>query len=309
MLLPMSSPDHADVLVVGAGPSGLAAALTLARGCKSVIVCDAGTPRNARSHAVHGYLGADGISPSDLRARGLAELARYPLVSHREARVVGIERRGRELAVTIAKAPEITARRVLLATGVVDSLPKLAGFDEAWGKSVFDCPYCHGYEHRDQPWGFVAPKVAGLRTVISYLAWTRDIVVFTDGFTLDIPADVRREIDTARIAIEPRKIVRVVTNGDAMVGIEVEGGAIVERRALVYHPSARPSDLALMLGLTVDGPILKIDPRTRETSMRGVYACGDLVGGGMKALPSAADGMHAAQTIVDSLTLEGVLVR
>jgi thioredoxin reductase len=303
------SPHHADVVVIGAGPAGLAGALTLARGCKSVILCDAGTPRNARSHAVHGYLGCDGVAPSELRARGLTELSRYPLVSHRDARVAGIDRRGRELVITVPKGPEITARRVLLATGVVDSLPKLPGFEDAWGRTVFDCPYCHGYEHRDQPWGFVAPKVAGLRTAISYLAWTRDLVVFTDGFALDVPADIRRELDATHIAIEPRKIVRIVTEGDAMIGVEVDGGAIVKCRALVHHPSARPSDLALMLGLAVDGPVLKIDPRTRETSMRGVYACGDLVGGGMKALPSAADGMHAAQTIVDSLTLEDALVR
>ena len=294
------------MLIVGAGPAGLSAALLLARGCKSVLVCDAGTPRNARSKGVHGYLGCDAVLPSELRARGLAELSRYASVSVREARVVGIDRRGPELLVSVAKGAELIARRVLLATGIVDALPKTPGFIEHWGRSVFDCPYCHGFEHRDEPWGFVAPKVAGLRTVLSYLGWTRDMIVFTDGFALDIPADLRRELDAARIRIEPRKIVRVVGDGDAMQGIEVEGGEIVSRRALVYHPAARPSDLALMLGIVQDGGYVKTDSRTRETSMRGVHACGDLVAAGMKALLSAADGMVAAQAIAESLTMEDV---
>lgn len=301
------NPDRADVVIVGGGPAGLSAALLLARGCKSVIVCDAGTPRNVRSKGVNGYLGADGVLPSELRARGHADLAKYPSVSIREARVSGIDRRGGELSVSLVGGGELTARRVLLATGIVDSLSKTPGFAEQWGKCVFDCPYCHGYEHKGEPWGFVAPKVAGLRTVLSYLAWTRDMIVFTDGFQLEIPADLRRELDTARVRFESRKMTRIVAEGDALVGIEVEGGELVPRKALVYHPSARPSDLALMLGLTQDGGYVKIDPRTRETSMRGVHACGDLVAGGMKAILSAADGVYAAQTITEALTIEDAL--
>jgi len=299
--------DRADVVIVGGGPAGLAAALLLARGNKSVIVCDAGTPRNVRATHVHGYLGADGLAPSELRARGRAELARYPSVSFRDARVQGIDRRGAELVVALGKAGELVARRVLLATGIADSLSKTPGFAEQWGRGIFDCPYCHGYEHRDQPWGFVAPKVAGLRTVLTYFAWTRDMIVFTDGFSLEIPADLKRELDTARVRFEPRKMIRIVAEADVLTGIEVEGGEIVPRSALVYHPAARPSELPLMMGLTQDGGFLKVDSRTHETNMRGVHACGDLVAGGMKALLSAADGMSAAQAIAESLTLEDAL--
>lgn len=302
----MTDADRADVVVVGGGPAGLSAALLLARGCKSVIVCDGGTPRNVRARHVHGYLGADALPPPELRARGRAELARYPSVSFRDGRVVGIERRGGELCVSLGKS-ELTARRVLLATGIADSLPKTPGFAEQWGLGVFDCPYCHGYEHRGEPWGFVAPKAAGLRAVLSYLAWTRDMIVFTDGFTFEVPADVQRELDGARIRFEPRKMTRIVSEGEKLVGIEVEGGEVIPRGALVYHPAARPSDLALMLGLVQDGGYVKIEPRSRETSLRGVHACGDLVAGGMKALLSAADGMYAAQVITESLTIEDTL--
>ncbi|MFO0681970.1 MAG: NAD(P)/FAD-dependent oxidoreductase [Sandaracinus sp.] len=303
----MSTSDRTDVLIVGGGPAGLGAALTFARAGKSAIVCDAGAPRNTRATVMHGYPGADGIPPAELRARARAELAHYPSISFREARVAGIDRVGGELVASLGKAGEVRARRVLLATGIVDGLPKLEGFADAWGRSVFDCPYCHGYEHRGEAWGFVAPKVAGIRTVLSYLAWTRDMIVFTDGFTLDLPADIRRELEHAKVRLEPRKMVRLVVEGDALQGVEVEGGEVVARRALVYHPQARPSDLALMLGLAQDGGFVKIDPRTRETSLRGVHACGDLVANGMKALLAAADGMHAAQMLTEQLTLEDVL--
>lgn len=303
----MTPPDRADVLVVGGGPAGLSAALLLARACKSVIVCDGGTPRNAHSVGVHGYLGSDGVLPSELRARGRAELARYASVSFRDARIAGIDRRGDELVASVGRGEEVSARRVLLATGIVDALPKLPGFVEQWGKGVFDCPYCHGYEHRGQKWGFVAPKVAGLRTVLSYLAWSREMTLFTDGFAFEVPADLKRELDTARVGFEPRKIARIATEAGVLTGIEVEGGQLVPLGALIYHPAARPSDLALMLGLAQDGGYVKIDSRNHETSMRGVHACGDLVAGGMKALPSAADGMAAAQAITESLTIEDVL--
>ena len=299
--------DRADVVIVGGGPAGLSAALSLARACKSAIVCDAGTPRNARATHLHGYLGCDGLPPAELRTRGRSELGAYASVSFRDARVSGIERRGAELSVDLGKNGTLSARRVLLATGIVDSLPKLEGFADQWGRAIFDCPYCHGFEHREQAWGCVAPKVAGLRAVLAYLAWTRDMTIFTDGFALEIPADLKRELDVARIRIEPRKMTRIVSEGGALVGVEVEGGEIVPRRAIVYHPSARPSDLPLMMGLTQDGGLLKVDSRSHETSMRGVHACGDLAGSGAKAMLCAADGMSAAQQIVERLTIEDAL--
>ncbi len=297
--------DRVDVLVVGGGPAGLSAALNLLRAEKSVVLVDAGTPRNAVAEHVHGFPTRDGASPADLRAAGLADLAPYARFTHQQARVDEIGRRGAGFLAQLSDGSRIESRRVLLATGIVDVLLPIPGLAEHWGKSIFDCPYCHGHELAGTPWAVLNTKVLGLRGAIAYAAWSRDLVVFTHG-TEGIAPDVTRELERAKVRIETRTIVRFHGEG-ALTGIEVEGGEIIPRRAMVYAPQARPSDLVLMMGLAL-GPdgFLRVDPSTRETSMKGVLAAGDLAGSGLKALTSAADGMHAAQVLAHALTMEEV---
>lgn len=298
--------ERIDVLVVGGGPAGLSAALNLLRAEKRVVLVDAGTPRNAVARHVHGYPTRDGATPAEMRAAGLLELSRYERFAHRVARVDEIGRRGAGFLARLSDGTTVEARRVLLATGIVDVLPKIPGLREHWGRSIFDCPYCHGHELAGTPWGVVNVKVLGLRGTIAYTAWTRDIVLFTHGNT-EIAPDVARDLERARIRIETRTIVGFHGEGE-LTGVELEGGEIVPRRAVLYAPQGRPSDLALMMGLAL-GPdgFLRVDPSSRETSMKGVLAAGDLAGGGLKALTSAADGMHAAHVLAHSLTMEDAL--
>jgi thioredoxin reductase len=298
--------ERIDVLVVGGGPAGLSAALNLLRAEKRVVLVDAGTPRNARAAHVHGYPTRDGVSPAELRAAGLAELTQYARFTHKATRVDEIGRRGPGFLARLSDGTSVESRRVLLATGIVDVLLKIPGLAELWGTSIFDCPYCHGHELAGEPWGVINIKVLGLRGAIQYTAWTKDIVLFTHGQT-DIAPDIARDLERARIRIETRPITRFHGEG-ALTGVELEGGEIIPRRALVYAPQARPSDLALMMGLAL-GPdgFLRVDPSSRETSMKGVLAAGDLAGGGLKALTSATDGMHAAHVLAHSLTMEDAL--
>jgi thioredoxin reductase len=295
--------ERIDVLVVGGGPAGLAAALNLLRAEKRVVLVDAGAPRNARARHTHGFPTRDGATPAELRAAGLAELAPYARFTHRAARVDEIGRRGASFLARLSDGTTVESRRVLLATGIVDVLPKTPGLMEHWGTSIFDCPYCHGHELANQPWGVVIIKVLGLRGALPYTAWTRDLVVFTDGHE-DLPADAVRDLERARIRIETRPITRFHGEGE-LTGVELEGGAIIPRRAMIYAPQSRPSDLALMMGLAL-GPdgFLRLDPSSRETSMKGVVAAGDLAGAGLKALTSATDGMHAAHILAHALTME-----
>jgi thioredoxin reductase len=298
--------DRIDVLIVGGGPAGFSCALNLLRAEKRVVLVDAGTPRNARAAHVHGFPTRDGVSPAALRAAGLDELRPYARFTHRAARVDEIGRRGGGFVARLSDGSSVEARRVVLATGIADVLLKIAGLPEHWGVSIFDCPYCHGHELANEPWGVINIKVAGLRGAIAYTAWTKDVVLFTHGQT-DIAPDVARDLERARIRVETRPIVRF--HGDGMLtGVELEGGEIVPRRAVVYAPQARPSDLALMMGLAL-GPdgFLRVDPSSRETSMKGVFAAGDLAGGGLKALTSATDGMHVAHILAHGLTMEDAL--
>ena len=169
-----------DVIIIGAGPAGLSAALLLGRCCRSILVCDAGTPRNRRSHALHGYLSRDGIRPLDLRSKGREELARYGV----EVRAVVVEDARRDedgFAVRLADGREERCRKLLLATGVRDDVPSADGFDACYGRSVFHCPYCDGWEVRGRRLALYARGRSGVGMALALLDWSPHVLLVTDG--------------------------------------------------------------------------------------------------------------------------------
>src|SRR5829696_8110620 len=173
-----------DVLVVGGGPAGLSAALMLGRCRRRVLVCDLGVPRNRTSHALHGYLTRDGIPPADFNHLGRGELRAYN-VELRTVGVTGAHRVDTHFHVTLANGAEVDARYLLIATGVVDDLPAIDGFRECYGRSLFHCPYCDGWEVRDRRLiAFGRGKdVAGL--ALGLKTWSHDVVVCTHGTPLE----------------------------------------------------------------------------------------------------------------------------
>src|SRR6185503_11154078 len=140
-----------DVIIVGAGPAGLSAAQILGRCRRRVLVCDSGHPRNAASHALHGYLTRDGIAPGEFLEIGRIQLLRYTTVELRSTSVTEARRVNKLFEITLQSGERLTSRKLLLATGVVDDLPLLEGLQGFYGTSVFHCPYCDGWEIRDQP--------------------------------------------------------------------------------------------------------------------------------------------------------------
>jgi thioredoxin reductase len=295
-----------EVVIVGGGPAGLAAALALGRARRPVLLCDAGERRNARAVHVHNFVTRDGTPPEDFRRIGREQLAAYRSVAIRHDRVQSIagERGAFEVRLGTGTA---RARRVLLCTGMVDELPPVEGFAALWGHSVFQCPYCHGWEVQDRRWGYW-PRAADLNHAIAFalqaLHWTGDLVLFTAG-AFELPAEARTTLEAAGIRVVTAPIARLVGRDDQLHAIELADGQSVPCDALFAHPPQRHVELVAGLRLDLDDQgYVRVDPATRETSIPGIHAAGDLTTRMQAAIHAAAAGTHAASMINVALAME-----
>ncbi len=291
-----------DVVIVGGGPSGLAAALTFGRARKRALLLDAGPRRNAAATHVHNFLTRDGTPPDEMRALARKDLARYPSIAVRDEPALRV---GGERGAFVVGTPsgDVAARRILLCVGVIDEMLPIDGFRELWGHAIFQCPYCHGWEVRERPWGFLAREPAALEHAALYRAWTDDLVVFTNG-TLAVPDEARESLRAMGIPLEERPIARLVANADGM-DVVLDGGASVRRAVLVAHPPQRHVDVVVSLGLELDEHgFVRVDPMKRETSRPGIYAAGDLTTRMQAAVAGAAAGMQTAAFMNFELTAE-----
>src|SRR3954469_9852038 len=197
-----------DVVIVGAGPAGLSAALMLGRCRRRVLVCDTGRPRNAASHAMHGFLSRDGISPREFLQVAREQLRQYDTVELRDVEVTEARCQDSPFHGTLAGGERHRSRKLLIATGVVDNLPDIPGFRELFGVSVFHCPYCDGWELRDQPLAIYGRGSRGLGLSLELTAWSRDLVLCTDGPS-EIDEEGRARLERNRIRIRDERITRL----------------------------------------------------------------------------------------------------
>ncbi len=293
-----------DVIIVGAGPAGLSAALALGRARRRVLLCDAGAPRNARAHEIHNFVTRDGTPPADFRRIAREQLAPYASVEVRDARVERIAGERDRFHVELSTGP-VTGRRVLLGVGMIDELPELPGYRELWGHAVFQCPYCHGWEVRDGAFGYLCSAAAFLEWPLLLLNWTRDVMVFTGG-AYEVPSEVRARLTAAGITIDERPIASLALRDDrpdALAAVVFADGARVARDVLFARPPQRQTDLVTSLGLTLDDHgFVRINDH-RETSRAGVYAAGDLATMMQGAIIAAAAGTMAAAMINHELSM------
>ena len=299
-----------DVLIIGAGSAGLSAALTLGRCLRRVLVADGGPPRNEASPGVHGFLTRDGIRPAELLRLGHEQLRPYKTVAVQCLQIDTIARQQKGFRATghgtADDAPiAVTARRVLLATGVSDILPPLPGFRELWGRGVLHCPYCHGWEVRDQPLAVYGQgrTVTGLALLVS--RWSANVIVLTDG-PGHLTPNARRRLRHQKIGIWEEPVARLIGSPTHELRcIEFADGSRLERTALFLHaPQHQRSPLAAGLGarLTRAGAVW-VD-KNAQTSVVGLYAAGDTTPGTQQALLAAAAGNQAAIALNENLTRE-----
>ena len=293
-----------DVIIVGGGPAGLSAALVLGRCRRSVLICDAGNPRNIRSHALHGFLTQDGILPSDFLDLAHADLEQYETVSFTEWEVVTASRKTPGFTVTLENGEVKEARRLLLATGVVDEIPPIAGIEEFYGTSVFHCPYCDGWEVRDQPLAVYGKgaRVAGFAMTIRL--WSSRLLVCTDGPALFSDED-RGLLERHQIPIREDRILRLEGDGGQIEQVIFEGGPPYDCRALFFSTSQRQgSSIAADFGCEFSEKGAVLTGRCETTNVPGLFVAGDASKATQFVIVAAAEGAEAAVEINRSLEEE-----
>ena len=293
-----------DVLVVGGGAAGLSAALVLTRSRRRVAVVDAGEPRNAPAAHMQGFLGSDGLPPSELLARGRAEVAGYggELV---RGTVTAIARAGRRLEATLADGTVLTARRVLVTTGLRDEVPDLPGVRERWGRDLLHCPYCHGHEVRDQPLGVLGGTPESVAHAHLLRQWSDDVVFFTHGAPLT--ADQREALVARAVGVVATPVARLVVEDDRLTGVELADGQVVPRAAVFVRPGLVPNDTLLTdLGCAVDDHGWVAVDATGRTSVPGVWAAGNAVNPRAQVITAAGEGSAAAIAINNDLVEDDV---
>jgi thioredoxin reductase len=303
--------DSYDVVVIGGGAAGLAGALALARSRRSVLVVDAGDPRNAPADAVHNFLTRDGTPPAQIYAIGREEVARYGGTVE-AGRVTALSRDGDLFTVHLG-GRVVTARRLLVATGVRDVLPDVPGLAERWGIDVVHCPYCHGWEVRDQRIGILATGPGAVHQALLFRQLSPQVTVLAHTGP-ELGPEQRDQFSALGIAVIEGTVAGVEAGPGGLTGVTLADGTRVGLDALVVAPfMAARAELLAPLGLTptevsmggqVIGTQIDADP-TGATSVPGVWVAGNLASIQAQVISSAAAGLMAGAVINADLAAEG----
>lgn len=290
---------------MGGGPAGLSAALILGRCCRSVLLCDAGTPRNWAAHEMHGFLTRDGIPPDEFRSQARQQLAPYESVELWDGEVTDITpATENSFRVQLGSGRHEFARKILIATGVVDALPRLPRIEEFWGTSVHQCPYCDGWERRGQPIAAFGRRSRGFEMARAMTAWTSDLVLCTDGHS-GLTSEQAQHLARNNIEVIEDRIADLTGKNGHLEAIVYKSGRTLARRALFFDTASSPQSLlAQKLGcqFTHKGGVRC--GRYDATSVPGVFVAGNIIRDVQLSIVAAAEGASAAFGINRALTRE-----
>ncbi|MGK5694387.1 NAD(P)/FAD-dependent oxidoreductase [Streptomyces sp. URMC 128] len=300
------------VVVVGGGTAGLSAALVLGRARHRTLVVDAGEPRNAPAAHMQGYLSRDGMPPGEFLAVGREEIARYGVELVRD-RVVEVDK-GEDFAVVLAGGRTVRARRLVVATGLKDELPTVPGVAERFGRDVLHCPFCHGWEVRDQPFGVLASSPASVHQALIVSQWSKDVRFFLHTVAEEELSDQDlRRLAAAGVDVVPGEVAGLVVEDDRLTGVRLTGdtpsagGTTHARSVLFVSPRPVPQTgllerLGAELHETPFGAYPVVDP-TGLTTVPGVWAAGNAIGFAEQVVHAASGGYRAAAAIVGDLLM------
>ncbi|MFV8185318.1 NAD(P)/FAD-dependent oxidoreductase [Streptomyces sp. AF1B] len=298
-----------EVIVVGGGAAGLSAALVLGRARRRTLVVDAGEPRNAPAAHMQGYLSRDGMPPAEFLAIGREEIARYGVELVRD-RAVDASREGAhgDFAVTLAGGRTVRSRALVIATGLKDELPDVPGVAERFGRDVLHCPYCHGWEVRDQPFGVLATTPMSVHQALMVSQWSKDVTFFLHEVAeKELSDDDLRRLAAAGVKVVPGEVAALVVEDDRLTGVRLGDGSTHERSVLFVAPRPVPqNDLLVRLGAELQetpfGAYPVIDERGL-TTVPGLWAAGNASGFAEQVINAASRGYRAGATINGELLM------
>ena len=301
--------EQYEVIVIGGGTAGLSAALVLGRARRRTLVVDAGEPRNAPAAHMQGFLSRDGMPPAEFLAVGREEIARYGVGLVR-GRAVDVTRDddGRSFTVSLGDGRTVRARRLVVATGLKDELPAVPGVAERFGRDVLHCPYCHGWEVRDQPFGVLATTPMSVHQALMVTQWSKDVTLFLHEVPeSDLSDDDLRRLAAAGVRVVPGEVTGLVVEDDRLTAVRLADGTDHARSVLFTAPRPVPQTgllekLGADLHETPFGSYPVIDP-TGLTSVPGVWAVGNAMGFSEQVINAASSGYRAGATINGDLLM------
>ncbi|MBA2812937.1 NAD(P)/FAD-dependent oxidoreductase [Streptomyces sp. KM273126] len=301
-----------EVIVIGGGAAGLSAALVLGRARRRTLVVDAGEPRNAPAAHMQGYLSRDGMPPTEFLAAGREEVTSYGVeLVHDVALDVTRGENPDGFAVELASGRTVRARRLIVATGLADELPPVRGVAERFGRDVLHCPYCHGWEVRDLPFGVIVTSPMSVHQALLVTQWSKDVTLFphtTDE--ADISDEDLRRLAAAGVHVVPGEVAEIVVEDDRLTGVRLADGTVHARSAVFVAPRFVPRTALLdRLGAetkeTPFGMAPEVD-ETGRTTVPGVWAVGNATLMTQQVVHAAGDGYKAAATINNELVMEDI---
>jgi len=294
-----------DCVIVGGGPGGLSAALVLGRARRSVMVIDDNRPRNAVTHASHGFLTRDGIEPAEFRRIAYEEVLAYPSVEHRQAEVVDICRQANGFEIVMKTGERVRTKKLIMATGLKEVFPEIDGLYDYYGKSLFNCPYCDGWEWRDRPIFLLTEEPVILHMAKLLYNWSQDLIVCTNGKPL-LTTEERKMLESKNIQVIETPVVAFEGQNGLLEQIVLADGHRIKRNAGFVIPKWQPrADFSKQIGYAVtDFGGIATDAMGRS-AIAGLYAAGDAAHvWPSQLIYAASDGYKTAVTVNMDLSEE-----
>ncbi|WP_027407734.1 NAD(P)/FAD-dependent oxidoreductase [Anoxybacteroides tepidamans] len=295
-----------DCAIIGGGPAGLSAALVLGRARRKVILFDNEQPRNAVTHKSHGFITRDGVTPREFRDLAHQDISKYPSVQIKKFKIVEVKRENSSVFKLIThEGKSYLSKKIIIATGLKESLPNVDGIKDYYGKSIFSCPYCDGWELREQPLVLISENKNAFHMAKLIYQWSKDLVVCTNGNKIISEAEAQL-LKRKGISIKEERILKLSGSDGKLEKVVFEDGTEMNRSGgFITTELEQPNDLANSLGCEVNKNGRIIVDALGRSSVEGVYAAGDVsVVGPSQLIISAAQGTCAAMGVNSDLTME-----